>query len=359
MTDVFVVSTADKTRWQKQIECLNEVDIYFLHGYARAFEAATGNKHFLFCFKKEDFCIIEPFCLRELDEFKSTYTNRYGELLEWNWQDSLSPYGYCGPVCSDGHMTEALFDEYLSALKDFFKREHIVSHFIRFNPLLFNYKDYFGKYLDYVHNDKVVVVNLNQGIEAVRAGYRSRNIKKANRADIKYRICHEVEELSSALPDFKLLYTDTMDRVKANQFYHFSEEFFRVLSLELYPHCKYFMLYHNEVAVAGIIVLVYGRRIHYFLSASTAYGQTMRANDFLLDKIMQWGCQNGYDCFFLGGGHPDRPNLLEYKKRFSNTLIDCFKGGVITDSQRYDALCSLCNTETVVQYFPLYRAPLQ
>jgi len=92
---------------------------------------------------------------------------------------------------------------------------------------------------------------------------------------------------------------------------------------------KLFLAYYNNECIGGRIILMYKGTIYaWYISGSRAYSK-MYPSAMLMWHTIEWGSENGYHTFDLGGaGKPDEEyGPRQFKKEFGGKLVNfgCYK----------------------------------
>lgn len=73
---------------------------------------------------------------------------------------------------------------------------------------------------------------------------------------------------------------------------------------------------YRGTAIAGIILLTYGKTIHYAYGASDEQYLHLAGNNLLFWNAITWGCRQGYKKFDFGRTARDNEGLMEFKRRW-------------------------------------------
>jgi FemAB-related protein (PEP-CTERM system-associated) len=73
---------------------------------------------------------------------------------------------------------------------------------------------------------------------------------------------------------------------------------------------------YQGTTVAGIVLLAYGKTVHYAYGASDEQYLNLAANNLLFWTAIAWGCTQGYKEFDLGRTACDNEGLMEFKRRW-------------------------------------------
>jgi lipid II:glycine glycyltransferase (peptidoglycan interpeptide bridge formation enzyme) len=149
----------------------------------------------------------------------------------------------------------------------------------------------------------------------------------------------EVVELKD-INIFKEIYLDTMDRINADKFYLFNDEYFKLMSEDE----RYIILgveYERRIAACGIFISS-GEYFHYHLAGSLKEYQKFSPNNLMLYEAIKLGKKLGNKLMFLGGGlqNSTEDSLFKFKASFSKNMCDFYIGKRVHNKIIYDYLIS-------------------
>ncbi len=353
--------TRDDAAWQQLINGLSSRnrDAFLLPGYARVYEKVYGAKAGLFYFKKGDSCGFQVFLRRPiaiLPFFRAPPADK--ELF-----DIITPE-YSGPVIACPENEKGAFiKEFWGEFCEFCKREGIVAEFGRLNPY-YNEDPEFLRFIQAQVNRQIVCLDLSLGEKELWAGFSKGNkssIKKAQKSGIAVKL----SESASDIDEFYRLYSQTMKRNQAAEFYYFSSAFFHDLFRQMKGAISLFMATHEDKAVAASVFLHAGDYIHYYFSGSATDSLELCPNNLLIHTVMGWAKKEGYRILSLGGGYHNsgQDSLFKFKSSFSELRRDFCTYTRIHDNEAYKEVCRKfrdfyrlpAEGDVAKGYFPEYR----
>ena len=158
---------------------------------------------------------------------------------------------------------------------------------------------------------------------------------------------------------FRNIYNETMDKDSADSYYYFGEDFYESILKDLSDHARIFYAVYQDEIIAASIFLTANEKINYHLSGfRTQYGHLAPTN-LLLYEVAEWGCQNGYQTLYLGGGvGSEEDSLFKFKKAFyrPDDARRFVIGKKIFDSEAYNRLLSMRKERLESEFYPKYRA---
>jgi len=158
-------------------------------------------------------------------------------------------------------------------------------------------------------------LNLNRNIKDIHKSLKPsvrRNIKKAKAYGVSVRI----ENNRCAFNNFYDLMIETRHRQGSPPYARlFFENLFKYLSPS---KRKLFIAYHGTQPIAGIIMLVHGKRTIYAYGASRSDKNLLqlRPNDLLFWKSIEDAHHSGFDVYDFGITHIDHSSLLRFKSQW-------------------------------------------
>ena len=118
-----IIDITDYTSWDDIVKSFNNYDVYYLSGYAKAFQIhGDGEPHLLFY---------------ENNDLRAIYVYMKRTTFVKDVYDSITPYGYGGLLFEGDDNIENLnvfWHEYIQKMTE----ENIIDNFVRYHPLLAN-----------------------------------------------------------------------------------------------------------------------------------------------------------------------------------------------------------------------------
>ncbi len=246
-------------------------------------------------------------------------------------------YGYGGPISNTAD--EDFRKRALKIFKDEAIKNEFVAGFVRFHPVLRNEKD-FDTIGSLILDRKTIAMDLSGSIDEIwmnEIHTKNRNvIKKGIKEGLTFTPDYEYKELEQ----FKKLYNNTMDKLEADGFYYFDDEYYEKLKL-LFPNSFIGCVRYEEQIIAAAIFFysdIYG---HYHLAGSDITKLKLAPNNFLLWEAAKELKLHGVKKFHLGGGiNSDESNsLFQFKHKFSKSTNDFYLGKLIFNPELYEEIC--------------------
>jgi hypothetical protein len=244
--------------------------------------------------------------------------------------DIQSPYGYGGAVATT--TAPAFLQNAWAAYSDWCRSNNVLVEFIRFHPLLENWRYFSGEVLD----DRQTVW-LDLSLSDPMTGYATRvrtAVRKAAKNGLRVEWC----DTTSFMAVFPALYEETMRTLDADDFYLFPTAYYEQLTgSEL---AKLAICRDDHNIYAGAILLTGPEMVEYHLSASNSAGKALGATNLLLHEAVLWARQSGKKRLHLGGGTNADPEnrLLFFKAGFSDRRAPFKIGKKVHQPDAYAAL---------------------
>ena len=209
-----ILECSDK-RWDDYISRLplERQDIYFTRNYYQSEQSRGLGQMFVYEDGYGNFGIY-PFIKRIIED----------EVLQGQYYDIESAYGYGGPLTNNKDIKfEREFEE---AFLEYCRKEQIAAEFVRFHPLIKN-ENIFKNNIQISHNRITVWLNLEESLDNIW----KMQISKQNRNTIRKCEKNQLKvEISDDYAEFKRIYSDTMEKVGAEQFYFFDDSYYANMS---------------------------------------------------------------------------------------------------------------------------------
>ena len=314
-----------------------ERDIYFSEEYVRLYETDT---------EKAVCCMVNDGEQTMLFPFLSRNFDYQGQILH----DFETAYGYGGPIW---HQADEKFkSSALLMMVEELKRQNYVAGFVRFHPLLANYKCFpVGRIIE---DRKTVAIDLSleeNDIWMQEIHTKNRNvIKKGEKSGLSFVVDNDYKSLS----DFIRLYDATMDKLDAADFYYFKQQYYEEFVRTL-PNSFLGVVLHEDKVVSAAIFMYEGGYGHYHLSGSDVAALKLSPNNFMLWHAALELKRRGVKVLHLGGGTTslEDDSLFCFKSRFSKHTYQFCLGKLIFNEQLYHDICidwELQNPNKVEQY---------
>lgn len=332
-----VNNTADYNNWNQLIEQYFKSEPMIKASYYKLFSDSESLGMAVF-YECSEGMIFYPFMKRKVPKLAGYF-------------DIISAYGYGGPYASPG-ITPNQWSHFWELFDAWCQQNRIISEVIKFG--LFGNENccYPGK-IEAVMNN--IVRPLGLSVEELYKDYEHKVRKNVKRAE-KYKLSFVLDESEESIEKFLKIYYGTMDRRNADQMYYFEKDFFEFINSEMKNNSYIFFVNYEEIPISTELVLVSEENIYSYLGGTNPDYFEMRPNDYLKAKIIEWGIENGYKNFVLGGGHGSEDGIYRYKKAFSPSGIKEFKiGSRILDFEQYKQACVKIGADWESDFIPAYR----
>lgn len=348
-----VISISEQDKWDRIVRSFQKYDVYYLSGYAKAFQAHGDGEPVLFYYEDGSLRAINAAIKRDV----SANSHFSGILKPEEYYDLITPYGYGGFLveCEYNNISlEALNSEYTAYCAD----HHIVSEYARFHPVLKNGEQMTGMY-EIEDLGKTVLVELDSP-ESIWRHFSSKNrnmVRKSQKSGVEIFWGRSPELIRS----FAELYRLTLAKINADHYYYFENPFYDCFLYELKDNCMLFYAVYQEKIIAESMILHGNQQLHYHLSASDERYRHLAPNNLLLYEAACWGSQNNFKTFHLGGGlHSREDSLFHFKSAFQTGPGTKYSiGKKCFHQEAYGKLVSIRAEKNAFDphslFFPLYR----
>lgn len=344
--------------WMQTLQKLRH-DVYHLpeYLYLESKRTATIPEAFLIVDGEKIFFV--PYLLRPCDDIVGQ-ESKTKEIF-----DVLSPYGYSGILLSEAAANSPGFADFaIDQLKYLLREKGVGSAFFRLHPILsHNFHTLFSPNT-FTQIGETVSVDLKVSESQIwantRRGHQS-TINKCKRLGYTARIV----DYREYLPEFRKVYDETMNRVKANKSYYFESEYFGELpNFHNNLHLCIVEL-EGEIASACLFFECCGIVQAHLGGTKTKFLYQSPFN-LLLDYVRYWAKERGNEFLHLGSGVGGaKDSLYNFKAGFSRQRHSWLKLGIITDEEKYNYLVELrakslrIEVEKLLEtsFFPAYRVP--
>ncbi|MBQ6478121.1 MAG: peptidoglycan bridge formation glycyltransferase FemA/FemB family protein [Erysipelotrichaceae bacterium] len=342
--DDLKVYTLKDPQWDEIVRSFKDHDIYYISGYLKALETNSDGEPLLFFYdngKTRGINVVLRRDIAHCDYFR-------GIIEEGKLFDFSTPYGYGGWII-EGEDKKELFDTY----EEWCRENGIVCEFVRFHPLIENQR-YSQDTYEVIPLGQVISMDLNDE-ETMLMNMSSRNrnkVRKAIKTGVTVNCCH-----TEKLNEFIEIYEETMRRDNAEAYYFFHRDYYDCLFRELKDHIMIFYAQLDGKILSSCIVFLENGRLSYHLAGSTKTSGNIYETNLLIYKTAEWGCQNGYRSFLLGGGVGSQEDYLyQFKRGFDDKHSYQFYIGKKTyQKDIYDDLVSKRTQIDRPGFFPAYR----
>ncbi len=225
--------------------------------------------------------------------------------------DLLSPYGYGGAHCYGNYDLEDR--RFWGRFDAWAKSRRVVSSFDRLSVFPDDLLPMPGKIIPRSDN---IVRSLDTPIDTLWMEYEHKvrkNVKRAQARGVEVTVHRDM----STLDEFLSVYQTTAERRSFEPFYRWNSEFFSSLLAGLGGSYAMFHARVGGVVVSSELVLASRRRGYSFLGGTRADAFSLRPNDLLKHRIIEWLAETGREAYCLGGGLEAGDGIFRYKRSFA------------------------------------------
>lgn len=294
----------------------------------------------------------------------------YSALLEWSdshglvrlplilreipntpYFDATSAYGYGGPWI-EGNPDLNQFPE---ALDQWAQENYLICSFLRFHPLIRN-AEAVSEQLSVRYIGPTAGWYL--GKEEDLVGGMSKDHRKTYRRSLRTGVTARITVNPDNVDDFTTLYNASMNRLSADQFYLFSENYWEAMLNNLGNSSVMVEAVYEDRVVAAAWCLFTDKFLHYHLSGTSDEGRKLGGAVVCRVAAAQWGKERGLTAAHMGGGvGGEDSTLLRWKKKFDESLpvFGFHVSNIVHQQEIYSSLAANCAD---TNFFPPWRDPL-
>jgi CelD/BcsL family acetyltransferase involved in cellulose biosynthesis len=352
-----VLGVERPAEWAAVLRNAPQYDFYHLPGYHALAESRGDGAARLFVHEEGEYTIALPLLLRPL--------NKEAGLNAEGLQDATSAYGYAGPVFSHPEMPEPVLRNFREALDAELAEMGVIAVFSRLHPLI-SQRGILAGLGECVAGGETVSIDLTLPDDRQRMQFRSdhrRGIHRALRAGMA-----AVEDAQLRfLGDFIDVYTETMRRVNAADYYFFDRAYFdELISREDSRIHLFVALSAGGEVAAGALMLSCNGILQYHLGGTRGEYMGLAPMKLLFDTARLWAMERDFKVFHLGGGVGSQADsLFHFKAGFSDRRHPFFTWRWALDPAACERLALEKERWNVGRglrpgapgFFPSYRAP--
>lgn len=317
-------SVENRAEWHDLLHRMpsGHCDVYFQPEYLDLHKLDPAAQSLAFVYRRHEAAWLYPFLLRPINILSASPC----------WYDIESQYGYGGPLsnCPDADFIK----EAGEAFVDWCASQQIVAEFVRFHPLLDNWR--FLPAIEAIHDRATVSLDF-AAISQDSLPYDSKTNNMLRRSADSGLTC-VISSTASSYQAFVELYKATMLRLEANSFYYFNDHYFNEL-YELVTKNGFMVSADLEgEIIAGALFLKGDKYLHYHLSATDSSKRVPGCMNLILHTAALHGKKMLLEKMHLGGGRTNAPDdsLLKFKKTMATDCHTFYFGKRIHNAAVYD-----------------------
>lgn len=323
-----VITVSEYEEWKGYLAHLSQdkQDIYFTPDYYSLYQKYGDGKAQCFVFEKYGDIALYPFLKNPITPL--------GYELDKEYYDIQGAYGYNGLIASTD---DAVFiSEFWKEFDVWCQDNNIVAEFMRFHPLMKNYKLGEGHF-KLIYDRNTVYLDLFQTEEDIFNGFEKSTRKHILKAEKTIEI-RPAERTEENVEVFNRIYRENMEHVHSIPYLFFSLEHFR--NMFQMDEIEFFIAYQDDKPIACYSGLVSPEYYGNYLRASlTEYNKT-GVNTLMYWSMIKSAKAHGCHYVHFGGGSSSDPenSLLKYKMNYSQTLSEFWIGKRVHNQVIYDQI---------------------
>ena len=318
-----------------------ETAVFLLQKYRNKIKLiACLDPDFILIDSKKNLCLRPIFFTFEEGDNFFYHPFHESRIPGTEFYDIHSAYPYGGPVATttDFEFLRKVWD----AHKAYCKNKNIVGEFIRFHPLLENWKYYQGDVFDY---KKTIYVDLKS--DDLIASYKENRTRTACRKAIKNNIDVKFYKPQDFQPIFRKLYIDSMRRLQAKTAYFFNDEYLHDICY--YKNAWLSVAFHQDEILSALISLVGGNILELYLVGSSGSSSRLCAPNLIYHRTLERAKDEGLETAHFGGATNNNPKdpLFFFKSGFSDKTAEYKIGKFIHNKIAFDEMTCCDNKEKI------------
>ncbi len=195
--------------------------------------------------------------------------------------------------------------------------------------------------MEVLFDRNTVFLDLEQGYDSIWKNEYSSNNRNMIRKSIKSEVNCSIEEVADCIDDFKNIYIETMEKLRADEEYYFSEKYFSFFVKEMSKYSKIIICKLGNKVLSASMIMLFGKYAHYHLSGRARHCKENFVNNQMLDAAIQYFMtDNKINKLHFGGGRSrqEGDGLLRFKKNFSKKLAEFYIGKKVHNQDVYDKI---------------------
>lgn len=326
----------DAERWYKILRLFPEAyqDIYFTPEYLSMHCDRDDVRALLFVYQAGADMWIYPCILRLIPQ------REYAGFPD-GYCDIESAYGYGGPLSSTNEMR--FLDRCHGAFSAWCLEHNVVAEFIRFHPIIEN-RNWILPETELVLDRQTVSLDLATIDEDMHVfDPKARNkVRRALNSGVEVGVRNDPEDFA----EFVNAYLQTMQRLRADDEYYFTKEYFTNLEAIVRHSGDLLVAEIGGKFIAATVLLRGNRILNYHLSCTVPEKSITGVVNLLIRQAGLAGKQLGLDVMHLGGGRGPEPqdSLYQFKQSMGTNTHQFYIGKRIHNSDLYKQLCSIWRT---------------
>jgi hypothetical protein len=333
-----IVSVHQRVQWQKILDLFQVREIYYTAQYYLSAIKLDPGEPLLFYYSDEEGEVAYSFIKRPLKD---------GAISCF---DITTPFGYGGPLLKIKRDQSKLIENFRKVFAGFCKEEAIIAEYIRFHPLQENAR-FFENHLTLVPVYDTFTIDLHQRLpfSAKTLEGEKNELHSGIKKDIVVKKLGTVRHMFDFLV---LYYSSARRREEADSYYFFTDDYFESLISSLGPDLQLFGAYYKDKLVSACYILSKGNTIYYHLEGKLNDQEALPATQCLLVKVAEWGEENQFDFFHLGGDlYPENGQESKVKQELSNMEPSMFFiGHYVYDRPTYNKVMAAQDTDIIERY---------
>lgn len=284
---VRLIDSTDVSGWRNQLHFFERIDVCHMPEYHDAYTSRfPGAKAIMFVFEESEQRFAYPFLLAPV----------LIEGSDTGFYDVSGVYGFSGPLSTSSD--DSFLNKAWSCFDQWAQENFVISEFVRFSVYARNHI-YAHPRSEVLPNRPISVATFGESELLASLPSKTRNMIR--RALKEGFIAKEVN-FAEGLKSFRDLYTSTMSRNKATDFFDYDDDYYQRLQQLPTSELALYLVYKDECVVSGAMALLHQEYGFYHLGASNSEWSKFGAGNLALYSMMLGAMDRGVRYFNVGGG---------------------------------------------------------
>lgn len=304
-----IITASETKSWSEWLHKLpvQEQDVMSTPEWYRFFEGVGYGEALCFCGEEEGRIALYPFLRNSI--------NALGYELEEDYYDIQGAPGYNGILSTTED--RRFLQRYRENFNGWCAENNIIAEFSRCNPVTGNHRRLPAAAIFEANISIIVTLQPEEEIFINYDRSRRKKIRKAEREGLSVQVFTGESIAEEMLKAFAGIYSDTMDRNKADPEYRHDLHFFRTAAESMRSQLLFFFTMYQNAPVSALAVVAGSAAAYSWLGGTLSEYYPLRPNDILMDRIIDHLRGKGLQHYCLGGGLTPGDSIFGFKRSFA------------------------------------------
>lgn len=313
-----IIDEKEREKWNEVVEKSNYGTAYALYEWQKVMTHSYKNLKFIGFMGVEDGrpLVIYPIFQQSMNVVPFLKTS-----------NSIPLSGFGGPIVRTdipSELQQKILDKIINEIDNYLKRKNLHNSAL-LTP--WNEKYAMEKLMDnkyrIISNELGAYLDISRSIDMIRKGYTDSCRRAVNQGRKRGASIREIENRDELLDCFKL-YKETMARSGKPPKFNITSFYESYDLMVKNGYGKFYLAEYNNKIIGILFILAHKDHMIYWIGASTSDKELrkLRSQNLLFDEAIQWGHEQGYKHFDLGGTAVD--GLKLFKLSWGSELVNTF-----------------------------------